>query len=371
MARLDILLVVRTPPPFGGGEVVGAQLERLFRDRYDVLAHRRARHHKARQGRRSLANLAFGVRYIVVCCAHLVVKRPRVMYIDVPKDKPSFARSSLVLLVALALRVRVVGDLAGADIAFLGERSPIAAYGRWVLRRLYCIRVLGSSISGALAVHGLHNTVEMSNGIADPPSADGPGGAGERTFPSSEARLLYVGKVAIAKGVLPLVAVVAEAWARGLDVTLDVVGEWESDATRERVCAAVVAAGVQDRVAFHGLLVGDRKWREYRRAHLLLHPTMWDGQPVTILEAFATGLPVVATRIGAIPDTVDHGVNGYISDTGATEDLLRGIRLLLRDAEAYASACSAARLAFEERYTEDVFARSMAALLEQAAGRPV
>ena len=50
----------------------------------------------------------------------------------------------------------------------------------------------------------------------------------------------------------------------------------------------------------------------FRSADVLLHPTRWDGQPVTILEALAFGLPVVATSVGAIPDTIRSGVDGYL-----------------------------------------------------------
>ena len=68
-------------------------------------------------------------------------------YVDIPKDSASFLRTSIVLLVALALRVRVVGDLAGADFPFLADGSRIARYAQSILRRLYRIRVLGGSIA--------------------------------------------------------------------------------------------------------------------------------------------------------------------------------------------------------------------------------
>jgi glycosyltransferase involved in cell wall biosynthesis len=362
-----ILVVVRTPPPYGGGEMVGAQLERLLSARYDVLALSRKRHDKARQGRTSVANLLFGARYIAVCCARIARTRPRVLYIDLPKDKPSFLRSSIVLLTAAAFRVRVVGDLAGADIPFLRERSLTARYARWTLRKVHRIRVLGASIASTLRDYGLDRTVVMANGIADP-CAGSDQHSEDRSLSSEEpVRLLYVGKVGLSKGALTLVEVMTAASAGGLDWTLDVVGEWESSATRDRVLASVAAAGLEQRITFHGLVVGDAKWAMYRRAHVLLHPTTWDGQPITILEAFAMSVPVVATRVGAIPDTVDHEVDGYLVAPGDVAGLVAGVRYQRRDTESYESARAAARAAFEERFTDTAFARSMSALLEQAA----
>ena len=357
-----MLLILRPPPPFGGGEVIAGQLERLFAGRYEVLAFRRSGHSKSRQGRLSAGNLGFGLRYIVVSSARLLRSRPHAAYVDVPKDRVSFLRTSVVLLVALALRVRVVGDLAGADFPFL-DRSPLGRYARGVLRRLYGIRVLGDSVAATLRDRGLTNTIVVSNGIEEPP-----GELGERAYDPAAASFLYVGKVAESKGVLTLVEAMALAAADEPGWRLDLVGEWESEATERRVRAAVSAAGLEGRIAFHGLLVGDEKWAAYRRAQLLLHPTRWDGQPVTMLEALAVGLPVVATRVGAIPDTIRHGVDGYLMQADSAAELLEGIRHVLRDAETYAAFCAAARASYVERFSGAAFEAGMAALLEEAAG---
>jgi glycosyltransferase involved in cell wall biosynthesis len=357
-----VLLILRTPPPYGGGEAIGAQLERLFAGRYDVLAFRRSGHTKRRQGRVSAGNVGFGLRYIAVSVARLLRSRPQAAYLDVPKDRMSFLRTSVVLLVAIALRVRVVGDLAGADFPFL-DRSPLGRYARAVLRRLYGIRVLGESVAATLRDRGLPNTIVVSNGIDEPPRA-----LRERAFDPVAARFLYVGKVAESKGVLTLVEAMAASAADEPGWRLDVVGEWESETTKRQVEAAVAAAGLEGRIAFHGLLVGDEKWAAYRRAHLLLHPSRWDGQPVTILEALAVGLPVVATRVGAIPDTIRHGVDGYLMEDDGAAELLAGIRYVLREAETYTGFCVAARAAYLERFSGAAFEAGMAALLEEAAG---
>ena len=118
-----ILLILRTPPPYGGGETIGAQLQQLFASKYSILAFQRGRHSTQKQGRLTPANLAFGLRYVAVSSARLVLARPTAVYVDIPKDARSFLRTSPILLVARALRIRVVGDLAGADFLILDGRS--------------------------------------------------------------------------------------------------------------------------------------------------------------------------------------------------------------------------------------------------------
>ena len=167
----DVLLIVRVPPPYGGGEAVGALLERLFTGRFGILAFRRPSHQKASQGRLSAGNLLFGLRYAGRSTIRIAKDRPRVVYLDIPKDTTAFLRSSVVVLVARSLRVRVVGDLAGADFVFLRGSWLVRRYGRWVLGSIDAIRVLGESVVATLRAHGLENTVVISNGIEEPRSA--------------------------------------------------------------------------------------------------------------------------------------------------------------------------------------------------------
>lgn len=357
----DVLLILRTPPPYGGGEIIGAELERLFAHRYAILAFRRHGHSKRKQGRLTAGNVAFGVRYVAASSARLVRKRPNAVYIDIPKDAPSFLRTSVILLVARALHIRVVGDLAGADLPFIKGSSILARYGRWSLGGVHSIRVLSTSIAATLAARGIRNTTVLSNGIPKPPGAGGLRPALDAPF-----RLLYMGELARAKGIVTLLDLMRAFAISGYDAHLDLVGEWESTATREHVSALLNEWALHDRVTVRGLLVGDAKWHVFREAHVLVHPTSWDGQPVTILEALAFGLPVVATRVGAIPETVRHRVEGYLMADDSVEELAAGVRTILNDPTTYAAYVDRARSAYAEHFSVDRFETRMAGLLEAA-----
>lgn len=360
-----MLLILRTPPPYGGGEMIGRQLEQCFEGRYSILAFRREGHDKASQGRFTASNVAFAARFVSRSSLRLLASRPRVLYVDVPKDAPSFVRSSPILLLALALRIRVVGDLAGADFPFLRGRSAVARYGGWLLPRLARIRVLGEAIALTLRANGLDNAVVVSNGIEEPPgvTADGRGTEGWSGPPT----FLYVGKLAEAKGIFTLLGYVRSARESGNPVHLHLVGEWADERVRERVLDVVAREGLAESVEFHGLLVGEQKWQLFRSSHALLHPTSWDGQPVTILEALAFGLPVVATTVGAIPDTVRSGVEGYLMADDTVDELSAGVATVMRDADTYAEFSRRARRAFLERFTLERFETAMAELFDAEA----
>jgi glycosyltransferase involved in cell wall biosynthesis len=364
-ARLeDVLLVIRTPPPYGGGEMIGLQLERAFAGKYAQLTFRRVRHRKAVQGRLTLSNIIFAARFVLSGSRRLLADRPKVMFIDVPKDAPSFIRTSVLLALALALRVRIVGDLAGADFQFLRRTSAIGRYGRWLLPRLHRIRVLGTGIESTLRDQGLENAVVIPNGIAEPSGAAE--AAEARTALGPAPRFLYVGKISRSKGILTLLEFMKLASVGGASAQLHVVGEWENDRLRQEVLERIAADDLADHIEFHGVLIEDEKWELFRSADVLLHPSSWDGQPVTILEALAFGLPVVATDVGAIPDTIRSGIEGYLMTENSPEEVAAGVRTLTADGDTYAAFAWRARQRFLECFTLKSFETAISGLLDEA-----
>ncbi|HXJ79334.1 MAG TPA: glycosyltransferase [Candidatus Methylomirabilis sp.] len=82
----------------------------------------------------------------------------------------------------------------------------------------------------------------------------------------------------------------------------------------------------------------------------VLASTRTEGVPQSLLQAFATGVPVVATNVGGVPEIVIDGATGVLVRTGA-EDLARGIERVLEDPGAAARRAVAARALVEERFS--------------------
>jgi len=68
-----------------------------------------------------------------------------------------------------------------------------------------------------------------------------------------------------------------------------------------------------------------------RKAQLLCLPSYGEGTPNCVMEALASGLPVVATRVGGIPDIVAHGTTGLLVEKGDIQGLADALVSLLRD----------------------------------------
>jgi glycosyltransferase involved in cell wall biosynthesis len=104
----------------------------------------------------------------------------------------------------------------------------------------------------------------------------------------------------------------------------------------------------------------------YCAADVMVVPSRQDNLPNTALEAQACGIPVVAFRIGGLPDIVTHRETGWLAQPFDTSDLAAGIEWVLADTARSSALSHASREAAVARYSPQVVARQYARVYEQA-----
>jgi glycosyltransferase involved in cell wall biosynthesis len=92
-----------------------------------------------------------------------------------------------------------------------------------------------------------------------------------------------------------------------------------------------LATGVQDKVHFLGNLSIKDVQHELSRANCLVVPSFQENAPLTIAEAMAAGVPVVASRVGGIPGMVENGKTGLLVDSTNDRSIADGVRKVLSD----------------------------------------
>jgi glycosyltransferase involved in cell wall biosynthesis len=131
--------------------------------------------------------------------------------------------------------------------------------------------------------------------------------------------LLFLGRLCEAKG-----AHTAIAASRALDLPLVLAGKIDP-ADAEYVARWVTPHVDGRRVRYVGEVAGRRKWELLARARCLIFPIQWpEPFGLVMIEAMASGTPVVASRWGSVDEVVGHGVSGWIADD--FDGLLQGIR---------------------------------------------
>ena len=181
-------------------------------------------------------------------------------------------------------------------------------------------------------------------------------------------RVIFVGQIIPAKGLDLLLDAIAMSRARGIDATLDVVGDmdgWESPAYRGHramLRERAQRADLDGAVTFLG-------WREdvpvlMSRASLHCCPSRLEQREAfgnVVLEAKVSGLPSVVTTSGDLPELVAHRHDGWICTDTTAEALAAGIEYFLGGPDVLARAGRAA-LASADRYSEDRFVAAWSAV---------
>lgn len=107
--------------------------------------------------------------------------------------------------------------------------------------------------------------------------------------------------------------------------------------------------------------------RELGRATALMFPSEWyEGQPRTIIESYAKGTPVVASRLGSMATLVDHGRTGLHFRAGDPDDLAAKVEGLISNPAEAAGLRKGARSEFEARYTAAANYRDLLNIYERA-----
>lgn len=176
-------------------------------------------------------------------------------------------------------------------------------------------------------------------------------------------RILYAGGITQGKRVLDLV----EAVARVPGVSLRLAGGTPDAAYAATVTERIGELGIEGRVAQLGQLDAGQLVEEYRRAALLVLPSAQETSPMAIAEAMASGVPVVATRVGGVPHLVDDGRTGFLVEVGDVEALSRRIAELLGDEGTRRAFGSAAR-ARAEHFRAGAVAARVRDVYEEAVG---
>ena len=130
--------------------------------------------------------------------------------------------------------------------------------------------------------------------------------------------------------------------------------------------------GISGKVTFTGFLSQDELRRKLYAAHFFLHPSErgadgnQEGVPNALLEAMATGVPVLATDHGGIPEAVEHGVSGWLVPEGDHAALGRAMVDLAANPARLGTMAEAAAKSVAENFALNAQARKLEDYYQEA-----
>lgn len=352
----DVLFVLKVPPPYGGGEIEHQYIFNQLHEEFAFVLFSRKAHNKSKQGRLSFSNLLFGLVMMLRVWAECLFRRPKVVFIWLPKDLPAFLRT-LILVGSLRLfGIKVIGDLHGMGFGFL-KAWTARLFFRRTINLFNAIRVLSPSIGERLRDTGYNNKlVAIDNGVMAPEFSKR-----KKAVIRQPVQLLYLGAISESKGFYRVLELVKDLYRLNIRFSLNVVGEWTSSQFRQEAFNFITQYRLMPYIQFLGVKLNEDKWRIIKESHVLLHFTDWDGQPLTIIEAMAAGVPTISTPVGAISEMIDHNVDGFLIDR--VDQSYHIISELLAGRLDYDAVSTTARRTFERRFTIELYANKIRELV--------
>jgi len=143
-------------------------------------------------------------------------------------------------------------------------------------------------------------------------------------FKKGKFKILYAGQLTGQKGVHILIDAFKQL--KGENLQLDILGEGDFRHSLEQMSKN------DKRICFHGLIDNSKTTIFYESADVCVVPSIWyEPFGIVITEAFRAGTPVIASRIGGIPELVKDGYNGFLFEPGNVKELKEKLEYLINN----------------------------------------
>jgi len=279
------------------------------------------------------------LRVIVLLARH----RRVVMHVH-SASRASFWRKSIFMAIGMAAKCPVIFQLHGGGFEHFYE-AQCGKAGRRIIRsvldRTTCIIVLSERWRAWITRVTENQRVVC---IPNPVAATGQPPGSKR-----ENLVLYLGRLERSKGIFDLLDTICGLRGRVPDLRLICAGE----GNLQSAARYAKRLGIDDAVRFTGWIGPTEKQSLMRRAAVLVLPSYAEGLPMSLLEAMASGLPVVATAVGGIPDVVTDGLDGFLFTPGDTATLQRLLCRLMHEPKLGMRIAMAARETVRLRFAAD------------------
>lgn len=325
-----------------GGRFVTEFLSNTFAPNGAESVWRRVRRHggQVRRLRDTIRRLRPGIVHIHTCSGF------------------SFFRSTVDMLVAGWLGCRVILHMHGAgfDTFHRGEPAWRRRLIAWSLARADRVVALSSGwavklrrISPRARIHVLENAVDVPQ---SPP----------RRRSNGPCRFLLLARMDQWKGIDDLLAASQSLRRSGVAFELTLAGPAGTAGDADALAGKIHEHGLLGFVQYRGSVQGCEKEEQFERADVFVQPSHQEGMPIALLEALACGLPVIATRVGAVPEVLEDQRQGLLIPPHRPDLIAGAMRTLALDGERRQAMSLAAHKLAVERFSTHRLRDDLAAL---------
>lgn len=258
------------------------------------------------------------------------------------------AASALMAREITGGKVKVITTLHGTDITLVGRDPSFLPVVRFAIDRSDGVSAVSQFLREEVRrIFSCREDIAVIPNFIDPEDYQGfdPTVYRQRFAPNGERLLVHISNFRPVKRVEDVVQIFLRV-KREIPCKLVLIG---TGPELGKVEAMIEEAGATEEAIFLGMI--DRVIPVLAACDLLLLPSQIESFGLVALEAMGCGLPVVATRVGGLPEVVEDGVTGYLEEVGDVESMAKRVRELLTDPERHQRMGARARSRAFEKFS--------------------
>lgn len=371
--KFNNLFYIPLPPPYAGPEFVSQYLWDAYshKHRDAICLNATLRTSNNEKGKIDLKGIWGTLKLYGKFVRALIRHRPRVVYLLFSSARMAFLRDAVNIMTAKAFGCKVVGHYHGGNFhRFFEAQSP-----RWqqlirsVLRKIDTIIVLGKNLRPMFQqIDPSLNLAVLYNGL--PPAQFV---FAEKRNEDKDVKLFFMGHIIFSKGFYDLVLAFNRLKTEYQNISLHFAGSalkrsnagqiasFLSGQNKEKYLEnlEVVHGQIDEIVEFperfgavnHGVLDFSNKIDVLSNSDIFILPSYTEGFSMSMLEAMFMGKPVVVSNVGALPEVVHDGENGFVIEPGDVEALQDRLARLIESPELRCKIGQTNAMAARERFS--------------------
>ncbi len=312
----NVIFAMPVGPPFGGMTTYTAMLRKssLFAGGRAILFDTTPPVGERNVITRLVHALRNSLRLLVA------VRRERASVVHfMTSDYLGFYEKSAMALVCQWLGAQCVLHPVGSFVNFYARAGVGRPLIRFILRRVAAVAVVQDRVRDYIRALAPATPVWL---IPNPVDCRAFSPSGAPRDASAPVRIVFCGAVVQGKGVLDLVEAVSACRSQLGNAKVIMLGDGDLyDECRRRVHAE----GLDGLIELPGFVDEEHKKRVLSESDIFCLPSYSEGTPISVLEAMAAGLAVVATTVGGVPFVVRQGLEGWLVEPGDVDGLGRAL----------------------------------------------
>ena len=355
-----LLVIGQLPPPVHGSNIMTERfVQSLRKIGYQVfLVQKTFSRRQEEVGRFSIIKI-FRIPSITLrLLQQIMIERPDLCFYFISVKPPSFFIDAFFLFIIKLLEIDYVLYIHGRGLLKLCTESRLFA-------RFIAKKTLSNSLGGLILGERLKNDVDRF--IPDKRLFVLPNAIPDVNFSrfnlksnlQRPIRILFLSNLIPTKGPMEFVQMAKKVVDQFKNVKFILAGPVRSKTFFKKIEDYIAEERLADFIEIPGPLYGPQKERYFRESDIFVFPSWFEAFPLVNLEAMQWGLPVISSNVGAIPEMVRDGVNGFIVDPKNIDQLAESVFRLINDEELRRKMGEASRKIYENYYTIEIYEQNL------------